>query len=68
MSVKGSHVKIVTPELATMGTRIFVDDIEIAKVINVEYRHRAGELPIVLVEFYPESVEIEGEIIVVMAE
>ena len=65
---EGHHVRIVTPEFASMGTRVFIDDMEIAQIINVEFNHRVENPPIVLIEFCPESVEIGAEALVVMTE
>jgi len=59
---KGNHIKIITPELATDGTRVFVDGTEIDQVCSVEFRHHAGELAMVVIEFYPRLAEIDGEV------
>ena len=66
MSVKGNHVKIVTPEFSPYGTKVFVDGMEIHQVTNVEFKHRVESPPTVLIEFYPKALEMEGEAMAIM--
>ena len=64
----GNHVKITMAELGKSHTRVFVDGVEIVKVLDVEFQHAYDSFPFVSVKFWPESVEIEGDAIVEQAE
>ncbi len=57
----GHHVKIVTPDFAADGTKVFIDGVRVARLTNVEFKHHVGSAATLLVEFYPESVSLEGE-------
>lgn len=58
--MKGHKVKIVAP-FAVMGTRVWIDDMEMHKVSNVEFAHPVEQMPTVRLTFHPDSIEINGE-------
>jgi len=64
----GNHVKITMAELGKSHTRAFVDGVEVARVLDVEFQHSHDSYPSVLIRFQPESVEIEGDAIVEQVE
>ena len=64
----GNHVKITMAELGKGHTRVFVDGVEIAKVLSVEFLHSHESYPLVSIRFWPEFVDIEGDAIVEQVE
>lgn len=44
------------------GTRVWIDDVEIHKIRNVEFGHPAGDIPTVTLLLIPDKIEISGEV------
>ena len=59
----GSHVKITLAEEEGRA-QVFVDGVEIARVLDIDFYYSHDSYPFVVVKFYPKSVEIEGDVIV----
>ena len=60
----GNHVKITMAELGKSHAQVFVDGVEITKVLDVAFYYSHDSYPLIVVKFWPESVEIEGEVVV----
>lgn len=54
---------------SAMGkTLIFIDDREIGSVINLEFKATHCKVPILKIEFAPDELEINGELVEVIHE
>jgi hypothetical protein len=63
MNEPPKKIRIITKvPMIGMGTKVWIDDVQIPYVRNVEFNHLAGDAPKVLIEIVPKGgFEIEGE-------
>ena len=55
---KFHKVKVHMP-FDPIGTKVWLDDVEIRGLVCISMEARAGEMPVVVLELYPQDNEIE---------